>query len=82
LDAKKHEEMKKRILMYVCRSTLPVTPSLVMEDLDMIYSTAQGILYELTLEGMLRCETRGCARYFFAVPDKTLTIKSAKEMEA
>jgi hypothetical protein len=78
LDVKRHEELKKRVLMYVCRSKLPVTPTLVMEDLDMIYSTVQGILYELTLEGMLKVESRGCVRYFFAVPDKTLTVKSAQ----
>jgi hypothetical protein len=69
------ESMKKRILMYVVRSQLPVTPTSLCDELPVCYPTALGLLMELALEGHLEVINRNGNRYFKAVPDKTLTVK-------
>lgn len=73
------ESMKKRILMYVVRSRLPVTPTGLTEELPVCYPTALGLLMELTVEGHLEIINRNGNRYFKAVPDKTLTVINQKE---
>lgn len=71
------ESMKKRILMYVVRSRLPVTPTSLCDELPVCYPTALGLLMELALEGHLEVINRNGNRYFKAVPDKTLTVKES-----
>jgi hypothetical protein len=73
------ESMKKRILMYVVRSQLPVTPTGLSEELPVCYPTALGLLMELALEGHLEIINRNGNRYFKAVPDKELTVINQKE---
>jgi hypothetical protein len=73
------ESMKKRILMYVVRSQLPVTPTGLTEELPVCYPTALGLLMELALEGHLEIINRNGNRYFKAVPDKELTVINQKE---
>ena len=78
MTSKQLEEMKKRILMYVVRSRLPVTPTGLAEEFPVCYPTAWGLLMELTLEGHLEVINRNGNRYFKAVPDKTLTVINQK----
>jgi ribosomal protein S25 len=79
MSLKQLEEMKKRILMYVVRSRLPVTPTSLCDELPVCYPTALSLLMELTLEGHLELINRNGNRYFKAVPDKTLTVINQKE---
>jgi hypothetical protein len=73
------ESMKKRILMYVVRSQLPVTPTSLCDELPVCYPTALGLLMELALEGHLEVINRNGNRYFKAVPDKELRVINKKE---
>jgi hypothetical protein len=73
------EEKKKRILMYICRSQLPVTPTHVSENFDICYPTAVALMMELAVEGVVKVTNRSGVRYFQAIPDKELQIKTLKE---
>ena len=68
MNLEKKEELKKRILMYVCMAKLAVTPNQVSEEFEIAYPTAQVLLFELALEGHLELVNKGWARYFRPVP--------------
>jgi len=59
-----HEDLKKKVLVYVLKRPVPVTPYEVSENLGIVYSTALSCLMELVLEGHLEYYRRGWVRWF------------------
>jgi len=59
MNLERKEEMKKRILVYACRSKPAITPTQVAEEFEIVYPTAQALLFELALEGHLELVNKG-----------------------
>jgi predicted Rossmann fold nucleotide-binding protein DprA/Smf involved in DNA uptake len=78
LRFEERENLKKKVLMLAVQSTLPVTANYVSEKMGIPYQTIQGILYELTLEGHLKLQTKGWARYFLPA-NQELIVRRKKD---
>ena len=72
------ENLKKKVLMLAVHSTLPVTVNFVSEKMGIPYQTIQGLLYELALEGHLKLQSKGWARYFIPATQE-LVVRRKKD---
>jgi hypothetical protein len=72
------EQLKKKMLMFVCKSNSPVTPSEIAEELELVYPTACILLLELALEGHLKLKVKGKYRFFFPAPELTAGLTVIK----
>lgn len=63
------EQLKKKMLISVCKSSFPITPSEIAEKLDIVYPTACILLLELVIEGHLKLKVKGTYRYFYPAPE-------------
>jgi len=72
------EQLKKKIIMLSTQQKF-LTIQKVSDLLEISYSMATGLLYELVNEGLLHFEWYGCARVFTPVPIKNEQIEVRKQ---
>ena len=70
MNAEEKEKLKKKILIVVVRSRLPMTPNRVSEEMGILCPTASNFLFELALEGHLEMVKQNGFRYFKPAPIK------------
>jgi hypothetical protein len=71
-DNERREEIKRRILMLASKEAFPLTVPKVSEELEITYPMAQGLLFELTIEGYFLFKKQGWTKLFVLNPEKFL----------
>ena len=72
LNNERREEIKRKILMLASKEVFPLTVPKVSEEFGITYPMAQGLLFELTIEGYFVYKKQGWTKLFVLNKEKFL----------